>query len=101
MAFPLVMAAIAECVGTAFFLSCLLMYIDNPFYIGLGLIGGLLAVGKISGGHLNSLVSYMLYFRGDIDTTTFLVYIVAQLIGATLALLWWKNTVGLKKVGKS
>lgn len=99
--FPLISAAIAECIGTTFFLSCLLMYIDNPFYIGLGLIGGLLAVGKISGGHLNSLVSYILYARGDIDTITFIVYIVAQFIGATLALLWWKNTIGVKAVSKS
>lgn len=89
-------ALIAECVGTVIFFSCILSW-GEPIPIVVGLLAAIYAFGKISGGHFNPGVSFMMLLKGDINTPTFIAYIAAQLIGAILALLWWRNTIGASK----
>jgi glycerol uptake facilitator-like aquaporin len=88
-------ALIAECVGTVIFFSCILSWLE-PIPIVVGLLAAIYAFGKISGGHFNPAVSFMMLLKGDINVPTFIAYVAAQLIGATLALIWWKSTLGAK-----
>ena len=89
-------SVISELVGTIIFFSCILSQ-GQPIPIAVGLLACIYAFGKISGGHFNPGVSFMMLLKGDINTPTFFAYIVVQLIGAGLALLWWKNTIGTSK----
>lgn len=57
--------------------------------IGLALSVSILLVGYVSGGHLNPAVSFMLYLNNDIQIEGLVVYIAAQLIGATLAYFYY------------
>ena len=92
----MITALISECVGTIFFFSCILSW-GEPIPIVIGLLAAIYAVGKTSGGHFNPGVSFMLLLKGDIKFPQFIAYISAQLVGATLALIWWKYTIGIKK----
>jgi len=92
----MIASLIAECLGTALFFSCILAW-GEPIPIVIGLLAAIYAFGKISGGHFNSAVSFMMFLKGDIDLPVMFAYILAQMIGATLALIWWKNTLGNKK----
>ena len=93
-------ALFAEAIGTMIFFSCILAW-GEPIPIVIGLLAAIYAFGKISGGHFNSAVSFMMLLKGDIDMSKFIAYVAAQLIGATLALIWWKYTLGSKKSGKA
>ncbi len=87
---------IAEAIGTLIFFSCILAW-GEPIPIVVGLLAAIYAFGKISGGHFNPGVSFMMLLKGDIDMAKFVSFVAAQLIGATLALMWWKMTLGSKK----
>ena len=52
---------------------------------GLGIAMAIIAVGPISGGHVNPAVTLGLFFAGKFNGKDVLPYIVAQLIGAVLA----------------
>jgi MIP family channel proteins len=54
---------------------------------GLGLALAITAIGHISGGHLNPAVTVALWVTQRIATSLAIVYIIAQLLGATLAAL--------------
>jgi glycerol uptake facilitator-like aquaporin len=66
--------------------------------IGLALSISILLVGAISGAHLNPAVSYMLYLNNDIPIETLLLYIIAQLIGGTLAFFYYGVVKSYKTV---
>lgn len=87
---------IAECLGTALFFSCILAY-GEPIPIVVGLLAAIYAFGKISGGHFNCAVSFMMFLKGDINFQKFILYVIAQLIGAVIALTWWRHTLLGKK----
>lgn len=86
----------AECAGTSLLMTCILMT-SNPIAIAIGLVAAIYAFGKVSNGHFNPAVSLMMFLKGDINMYTFITYIAAQLVGAILALLWWRSTIGNKK----
>jgi len=84
----------AELIGTFFFLSIIIISghatsrcEDSLTWIkiGLALSVSILLVSRISGGHLNPAVSYMLYLNKDISIEKLYVYIIAQIIGGSLA----------------
>jgi glycerol uptake facilitator-like aquaporin len=81
---------IAECLGTAIFFSCILAY-GEPIPIVIGLLAAIYAFGKVSGGHFNCAVSFLMYMKGDINLMKCISYSLAQLVGALIALAWWKN----------
>ena len=64
---------------------------------GLTVMAVILFMGAVSGAHLNPAVSIMFWLRGDFPSRRVLGYIVAQLLGATLACLFLAAVFG--KVG--
>lgn len=78
-------ALLAECIGTFVFFTCILQATE-PIPIVIGLLAAIYMFGKVSGGHFNSTVSLMMLVKGDIDFTMFISYVLAQSIGAMLAL---------------
>ena len=87
----------AEGLGTFFFLGVILASGGNVVTIAVGLAAAVYLVSKFSSAHLNSTVTLMLLAKGDISFIKALAYIVVQVIGGLLALLWYTTTVGLVK----
>lgn len=87
----------AEGLGTFFFLGVILASGGNVVTIAVGLAAAVYLVSKFSSAHLNSTVTLMLLAKGDISFAKALAYIVVQVIGGLLALLWYTTTVGLIK----
>ena len=84
--------AAAEVLGTALFFTVILSYGESPVAIAVGLLAAIYAFSKVSGGHFNSALSFLMLVKGDINATQFGMYVVAQIIGAMLAYYWWKHT---------
>ena len=84
-------AFFSEVIGTMVFFTCILS-LGEPIPIVIGLLAVIYAFGKVSGGHFNPALSFMMLIKGDIHVTKFVAYVAAQLIGAILALIWWKHT---------
>ena len=66
----------------------------GAFSIGLALTIGILFVSKLSLGALNPAVAVALWAKGAIKATTAIVYIIAEIIGGLLAVLWWNYAGG-------
>lgn len=92
---------VAEMVGTFIFLGVIIVTVSgnsSTIYeraeawikIGLALSIAILLLGKISGGHFNPAVSFMFYLNNNLSKKDLLLYIIAQLVGATIALLFYK-----------
>jgi aquaporin Z len=64
---------------------------------GLMVMAVILFMGAVGGAHLNPVVSIMFWLRGDFPARRVAGYIIAQLIGATLACLFLAAVFG--KVG--
>lgn len=60
--------------------------------IGVALIAVIFFIGKISGSHVNPAISFVMWLKQDISTAKLLVYVVAQLLGGVIALVWWQST---------
>lgn len=84
-------AVLGEFIGTFIFLLVILV-VGQPIPIVIGLLAAILAFGKLSGGHMNPAVSTMMLAKGDIDLMTYLLYVVAQVLGGLTALMWWTLT---------
>jgi aquaporin Z len=85
-------SALAELVGTFIFVFAIIAAVNSgspftPLAIGFALMIMVYATGHISGAHLNPAVSVGVWLRGAIDVAGLAFYIVAQLVGATLAAL--------------
>ena len=88
----LVRTATAEAIATLLFVFSIVTAINTtggaaPFAIGFTLMVLVYATGHVSGAHLNPAVSFGAWLRGAINATTFLAYVVAQLIGGALGAL--------------
>ncbi len=85
-------SALAELIGTFVFVFAIISAVNSgsdltPLAIGFALMVMVFATGHISGAHLNPAVSVGVWLRGAIDLAGLLTYIVAQLVGASLAAL--------------
>jgi aquaporin Z len=69
-------------------------YFGIAVAFGLAVLTGVYAFGRISGGHYNPAVTVGLAVGGRFPNNEIFPYILAQLIGGTLAafLLWWIAT---------
>jgi len=89
---------LAEIVGTFIFLLaiCTLAFRSGtdhmvqsgsvPLFIGLGLAVSIyITIGLGGSGHLNPMVSMVFGFNGNVAAADVLMYILAQIIGASLA----------------
>lgn len=80
---------IVEFLGTFIFLSVIIRS-SNALYIGLTLTLVMLLGEWISGGNYNPVVSYIMLLNDKLDLKTMAMYIVAQVLGATAAFLYYK-----------
>lgn len=76
--------ALVELIGTFVFLSVILTQ-GQPIPIAVALLTAIYFGGHVSGGHFNPAVTFMKTLEGALPMSTALVYIIVQLIGATLA----------------
>ena len=71
-------------IGTFIFVLVILKF-GEPIPIGIALIAMIYFGGKMSLGAFNPAVATGLYLRHELNTTEYLVYIVAQILGAVAA----------------
>tara|TARA_B100001741_G_C16522621_1_gene585505 strand:- start:1141 stop:1407 length:267 start_codon:yes stop_codon:yes gene_type:complete len=81
---------LVEFLGTFIFLSVIIIT-GNPLAIGLTLSSMAWFGGKISGGHYNPAVTYMMFLNKKINLQKVLFYILAQILGAISAYFLYKN----------
>jgi aquaporin Z len=86
------LSVFAELLGTFFFISVILLE-GTALAIGITLIAVIFLIGRVSGAHVNPAISFVMWMKKDISSSKLLAYIVAQLIGGYLALLWYRNTI--------
>ena len=85
---------LVELLGTFFFVSIILTTLDKsigliaPFVVAAGLLAAILFGGKISGGHFNPVVSISMFFKDQISLNLMISYILFQIIGASLAVIF-------------
>ena len=76
--------------------TCLLVgavaFTGTPLLIVSALAIAIALGGKISGGHFNPAVSFMMLLSNKIDITKFVAFIIAQLLGGTAAFLFHTYT---------
>lgn len=101
-------ALLSEFVGTFIFVSVILLvtslYPNNiivPLIIGLALAVAIYFAMTTSLGSLNPAVSIALYARGDLSGSATVMYILAEILGAVLAFMWWRYMINAKKCSKS
>jgi glycerol uptake facilitator-like aquaporin len=80
-----------EFIGTFIFLSVILKTGD-ALAIGIALASVIYFGGKISGGNFNPAVSFMMLLSNKMDITTFMAFVIAQLLGGTAALIFHSYT---------
>ena len=85
----------AEFLGTFIFVLSVLAT-TNPIYIAASFLGAITLISKISGGHINPVVSLAMYMNGSINMNQLTVYIPAQIVGAILAYFVFKNLFNKK-----
>ena len=81
---------LAEFLGTLFFVYVILAT-GNPLAIGAALALVILLSMNISGGHMNPAVSVVMASLGKISTADLMPYIIAQVLGALVALELYKR----------
>jgi aquaporin Z len=80
-----------EFIGTFIFLGVILKTGD-ALAIGIALASVIYFGGKISGGHFNPAVSFMMLLSNKIDIMKFIAFILAQLLGGTAAFIFHSYT---------
>lgn len=81
----IISALIAEFIGTFLLTIAFMGTKGDPLYLGFALAGIVLIVGTISGAHVNPAVTFGAWVTRKITTYRALGYIIAQILGATLA----------------
>ena len=81
---------LAEYLGTFFFILAIFLSGGNPLIIGGALALVVFLIGKISGANVNPAISFAMFLKRDLNTTEFLSYVVAQLLGGASALYAYK-----------
>ncbi len=87
---------IVEFLGTFFFLSVIIVT-GQAVPIGLALLTAIYFGGHISGGHFNPAVSTMMFAKGAIRLDQYIGYVVAQVLGGLVALMFYNATKTVKK----
>jgi glycerol uptake facilitator-like aquaporin len=80
-----------EWIGTFIFLTVILKTGD-ALAIGIALASVIYFGGKVSGGNYNPAVSFMMLLSKKLDASKFVVFVIAQLLGATSAYLFHSYT---------
>lgn len=84
---PLVAALIAEFIGTFIFAGAFIASSGQPLYVLFALVGVVLAIGTVSGGYANPALVIGAWVTRRMSGVRAIAYIVAQILGALLALV--------------
>lgn len=84
---PLVAALIAEFLGTFIFAGAVVAFQGNVLFVGLALVGVVLAAGTVSGAYVNPALVLGAWLTRRMTGMRAAAYIVAQILGAMLALV--------------
>jgi aquaporin Z len=84
---PLVAALIAEFIGTFIFAAAIVAGQGQPILVFFALVGVVLAIGALSGAYVNPALTIGAWVTRRMTGMRALAYIVAQLLGAMLALV--------------
>jgi len=84
---PIFGAAIAELIGTFLLAAVVVATSGQPLFVMFGLVGIVLAIGAFSGAHVNPLLTVGAWVTRKITGVRALAYVVAQALGALLALV--------------
>jgi len=79
---------IVEFIGTFVFLSVILA-VGQPIPIVVALLAAIYFGGHISGGHFNPAISTMFLVKGSISVEKYFGYILAQILGGLVALMFY------------
>lgn len=91
---PLLNACIAEFIGAFILASVAVLTKGEPLYVGFALIAIVLLVGTLSGSHVNPLVTIGAWATRKINSARAGGYLVAQVLGAALALVVMTAFIG-------
>ena len=86
---------LVEFIGTFIFLSVILA-VGEPIPIVIALLAAIYFGGHISGGHFNPAISTMFLAKGTIGIEKYIGYILAQVLGGLLALLFFNVSSKIK-----
>ncbi len=78
---------VAEALGSFIFFTIILTK-NDPIFIAVGLLIGILIASIASQAHLNPAVTFMAYTNGNMTGDRSLGYVGAQLVGAFAAVQW-------------
>lgn len=92
----MILQALAEFLGTFFFLFVILQQ-GQPIPIAVALLAMIYAFGSISGGHFNPAVTVMMGVHEKIGATDAAVYIAVQILGGIAAVLLYRHIEANKK----
>jgi glycerol uptake facilitator-like aquaporin len=81
---------LAEFLGT-FLLVTAILFTGKPLIITAGFLLAISMIGPLSGGHINPAVSFVMAMKGDLPWFKLPVYIMAQLLGAYVALVVYRG----------
>jgi aquaporin Z len=84
---PIVGAAVAELIGTFLLAGAVIAGQGQPIIVLFALVGIVLAIGAFSGAHVNPLLTVGAWVTRKITGIRALAYILAQILGAVLALV--------------
>ena len=87
---------LVEFIGTFVFLSVILA-VGEPIPIVVALLAAIYFGGRISGGHFNPAISTMFLVKGTIGLEKYIGYVLAQILGGLVALMFYKATLAKKK----
>jgi aquaporin Z len=91
---PLLPAAVAEFVGTFLLATVAVTQQNQPIALLFALIGIVLVVGGMSGAHINPIATVGAWVTGKIRSPRAIAYLVAQVLGAMLALVVLNAFIG-------
>ncbi|HET6747130.1 MAG TPA: aquaporin [Candidatus Saccharimonadales bacterium] len=84
---PLIAALIAEFIGTFIFAAAIIAGQGQPILVFFALVGVVLAIGTMSGAYVNPALTIAAWVTRRIGAWRALGYVVAQVLGAMLALV--------------
>lgn len=73
--------------GSAVFMGAQIGMLGISLAFGLSIVAAAYSVGNISGAHLNPAVSLGMVMAGKMTVPSFISYVIAQVVGATVAAL--------------
>lgn len=98
---PFIAAVVAEFIGTFLFAATVIAAQGQPILVLFGLAGIVLALGAISGAYVNPALTIAAWATRRIGALRAIAYIVAQVLGAMLALVLLNSFIQANAGGTS